>query len=56
MYLRSNTLTYFELSLSSMNDTLTSNNEMIDKQQKEISYPEIVDIKLLEEYEVRILE
>ena len=48
--------TDFELSLSSMNDTLTSKNEMIDKQKKEIASLDMAYIQLMEECDVRILQ
>jgi len=49
-------LTDFELSYSSMEDTLTLKNEMIAKQQKEMSYLEMEYIQLMEDYDARILE
>ena len=58
-HVRSKTLTDFELSFSSMKDTLTLKDEMIAKQQKEISYLEMEYIQLMEDCddsEVRILK
>ena len=58
-HVRSKTLTDFELSFSSMKDTLTLKNEMIAKQQKEMSYLKMEYIQLMEDYdysEVRILK
>ena len=52
----SSNLTGFELSFSSMKDTLTLKNEMIAKQQKEMSYLEMEYIQLMEDYDARILE
>jgi hypothetical protein len=53
---RSNTLTDFKSSFSSMKDIITSKNEMTDKQRKETSYLEMEGIQLMEDHDARILK